>query len=123
MVAGPAALEKPNMRNRHNETAEAREARLSAFERDSRPGPRTVRPSWVKVAKADSDNDPAPFWQGTGPRGRAGTLSADFLARIDGKAVPFLTVEAIGASNGETVLWRITDKRTGRTLFEERVTQ
>lgn len=84
---------------------------------------RNVRPSWIKVAKSDSGNDTKPFYKGTGPRGRSGSLSAEFLARIKGDAVPFLRVDAIASADGETVFWTVTEIQSGRIVFETRVTQ
>ena len=77
---------------------------------------RFVRPSYVKVSTGAHRH-------ATGPRSRTGELSAEFLARIDGSAVPFLSVDAIGSADGSSTLWRIVDRRTGKTLFEERVPQ
>lgn len=85
-----------------------------------------VRPSWVRVFVDPSSNDPAPASvgkTGTGPKSRAGTLSAEFSARIDGAAVPFVTVTAIASADGQTVQWSIVDRRTGKVLFSEQVTQ
>lgn len=87
---------------------------------------RNVRPSWVRVSVASSDNAPAPASvgrTGTGPKGRAGSLSADFAARIDGQSVPFLTVDAIGSADGKSTVWTVTDRRTGTVFFSETVTQ
>ena len=84
---------------------------------------RFVRPSWVKVSKSESDNGPKPFWQGTGPRGRSGSLSVEILARIKGAAVGVFTIDAIGSADGLSTVLRITDKRTGRTIHEETVNQ
>jgi hypothetical protein len=84
---------------------------------------RNVRPSWVRVSKDNHDNGPTSFWKGTGPRGRSGTLSVEILARINGEAVPVFAIDCIGAANGETTLLRILDLRTGKAVFEERVTQ
>lgn len=83
---------------------------------------RNVRPSWVAVKVDPSSNNPQPK-HATGPRGRAGTLSAEFSARIEGASVPFLRVDAIGAADGKTVQWDVVDVRTGRVVFSEKVTQ
>lgn len=87
---------------------------------------RNVRPSWIAVSVDPSSNDPKPASvgkTGTGPKGRAGTLSALFSARIDGRSVPFLEVVAIGSENGSVVDWTVVDRRTGRVLFSEVVSQ
>lgn len=87
---------------------------------------RNVRPSWVRVSVGPNDNAPAPASvgrTGTGPKGRAGSLSADFAARIDGQSVPFLAVDAIGSADGRSTVWTVTDRRTGRVLHNETVTQ
>jgi len=86
-------------------------------------GMRFVRPSWVKVSKSESDNGPEPFWKGTGPRGRSGSLSVEILARIKGEAVSVFTVDAIGSADGLSTVLRITDKRTRLVIWEETVTQ
>jgi hypothetical protein len=83
---------------------------------------RNVRPSWVRVSKSDTDNGPVPFWKGTGPKSRKGALSVEMLARVNGSAVPFLTVDAIGSADGKSVLWTVRD-RNGRTIHEETVPQ
>lgn len=87
---------------------------------------RNVRPSWVAVSKDDTSNGPKPASvgrNGTGPRGRTGTLAALFSARVDGASVPFLAVDAIAADDGASVLWTVTDKRSGAVVFSERVAQ
>jgi hypothetical protein len=87
---------------------------------------RNVRPSWVRVLKDDNGNGPVPCSvgeTGTGPRSRSGSLSAVLLARIEGRAVEFLEIDAISSADGETTLVRITNLRTGGIVFEERVTQ
>lgn len=78
---------------------------------------RNVRPSFVRVS---ADNKPA---KGTGPRSRDGELSATFYAREFASAVPFLSVEAVAAADKATVLWRVTDLRTGRIIHEESIAQ
>jgi len=65
---------------------------------------RNVRPSWVSVSIDGR--------KGTiegGPRSRSGALSALFSARIDGTAVPFLTVEAVLSADGRTVVWTVRE--------------
>lgn len=84
---------------------------------------RFVRPSWVRVSVDHNSNDPKPINNGTGPRGRSGCLSVEILARIKGAAVGVFTVDAIGSADGLSTVLRITDKRTGRTIHEETVTQ
>ena len=78
---------------------------------------RNVRPSWVNV------NVDGRTVKGTGPRSRTGELSLNILSRINGSAVPFLTVDAIGSADGLSTFWRVTDNRTGKVLFEEKVAQ
>jgi hypothetical protein len=78
---------------------------------------RNVRPAWVSV-QVDGAKRAA-----TGPRGRAGTLSALFSARIDGEAVPFLRIDAVGSEDGASTAWCVVDVRTGRIVFLTEVPQ
>ena len=78
---------------------------------------RNIRPSYVSVS-VDGATRTA-----TGPRSRSGELSVEFSARADGSAAPFLSVDAIASADGASVLWRVTDRRTGRVILEERVSQ
>lgn len=78
---------------------------------------RNVRPSWCELS-IDHRTVKA-----TGPKGRKGSLQAQFLARIDGAAVPFLAVSAFPDEDGKHTTWTVTDRRTGKVLFSETVTQ
>lgn len=78
---------------------------------------RNVRPSWCEVA-VDSR-----IVKATGPKGRRGTLRVEFLARIDGADVPFLTVAAIPNADGTATTWTVTRRGTGKVLFGEVVQQ
>lgn len=78
--------------------------------------PRNVRPSWIEVSVDDRGSDVA-----TGPRSRTGQLSATLSVRDDGSVLRLLDVEVIPDSDGKTSIVRVTDKRGGRTVFEERL--
>lgn len=80
--------------------------------------PRFVRPSFL-IASADGVAGKV----ATGPKSRTGTLSATFLVRDQGSVLPLLEVDAIASRDGETVLYRVTDKRSGAVVFEEKFTQ
>ncbi len=84
--------------------------------------PRNVRPSWCDVSIADTDNAPTRK-RGHGPRSRKGTLAVRFKVRSTGSVLDLLDVDAIGSAWGDSVLYRVTDKRTGKVLFEERFAQ
>jgi len=84
--------------------------------------PRNVRPSWVDVAIDNSSNNPQVV-KGTGPKGRSGTLSALFKVRSAGSVLDLLDVTMIGSEDGRFVNVTVTDKRTGKWLFSENVTQ
>lgn len=79
--------------------------------------PRNVRPCWIEVS---ADHRPS---RGTGPRGRSGELSAVLSLRVAGEVVRAIDFECIGSKDGTTTLVRITDRRNGKVLHEERVTQ
>ena len=76
--------------------------------------PRFVRPSYLTV-QSDSRSRAI----GTGPNKRTGELAAVLSVRENGSVLPLFDIEAIASSDASTVLVRITDKRTGHTLFEE----
>lgn len=80
--------------------------------------PRFVRPSFL-TARADGVRTVV----ATGPKKRDGQLTATFLVRDGGSVLPLLDVDAIASADGASVLYRVTDKRTGRVVFEERFAQ
>ncbi len=87
---------------------------------------RNVRNSWVRVSVDHSSNNPQPVSvgkNGTGPKGRAGSMSVDILARIKGEAVPFLQIAVIGSASGKETIVTVQDRRTGVVLFSERIEQ
>lgn len=77
--------------------------------------PRNVRPSFVNLS-VDGRSPVA-----TGPRSRAGTLSAMFSVRSAGAVLELLDVHAL--ADGDSVRFVVVDLRTGRTFFEERFAQ
>lgn len=80
--------------------------------------PANVRPSFVKinVDGRSSDID-------TGPRSRDGQMSMEILVRQFGQVLSLFDVECIGSVDKKTTLVRITDKRDGKVIFEERFEQ
>jgi len=80
--------------------------------------PRNVRPSWIDV---NSDSRAATI--GAGPVARDGQLTATVSVRQDGDVLRLLDIDCIGSQDKQTVLVRVTDKRTGAAIFEEVFTQ
>jgi hypothetical protein len=80
--------------------------------------PRFVRPSFL-TATADGIANGAAI----GPKSRTGELTATLSVRSDGSVLQLLSIDAIASKDGATVLVRVTDKRTGLPLFEERFAQ
>lgn len=77
--------------------------------------PRFVRPSFCHLS-VDGRSPVA-----TGPRSRAGTLSAMFSVRSAGSVLELLDVHAL--ADGDSVRFVVVDLRTGRVVFEERFAQ
>ena len=80
--------------------------------------PKNVRPVWVEV---ESDARSTGF--GTGPRARDGQATVNIKVRDEGRVLDLLEIEGIGSGDEQTVLIRITDKRSGSIIFEERFNQ
>jgi hypothetical protein len=79
--------------------------------------PKNVRPAWIEINV--DDRDPV----ATGPKSRTGQMNAKISVRSSGQVLPLLDIEAIGSGDGQTVLIRITDLRTGKAIFTERINQ
>lgn len=80
--------------------------------------PVNVRPSFVKISVDGRSTDIA-----TGPRARDGEMSMEILVRQFGGVLHLFDVECIGSADKKTTLVRITDKRNGKVIFEERFEQ